>query len=299
MNANVKVRMLVGCSILVAVCQAAAYAGGPGSVGASHLGVGASHASFSPNVLKTQTGNQTTGTSFNNKITSQASQFVPSTGSKIQTGGISLNDKLSVPSNVNQKLPSSPTGTKFPGSGITFNDKLKLQPGLKLGTGTTLPSGGSTPPSGGKTSPMKKDKDHDDFPFWLWYGPAFYGNGYGNWGYPAAPVYSQVSVSSPVVVEQTPVTPMPADTTSTDKLTMKLGESYTIVNDHFGERAGDLSLAISGLTLPVRVDNWTAQEISFTLPGIGMAKATDGMFQISNADHQLSKAVPVTVVPAR
>jgi hypothetical protein len=30
-----------------------------------------------------------------------------------------------------------------------------------------------------------------------------------------------------------------------------------------------------------------------------MAKATDGMFQISNADHQLAKAVAVTVVPGR
>jgi hypothetical protein len=299
MNANVKVRMLVGCSILVAVCQPAAFAGGPGNMGASHLGTGISHVSVPSSGFKNSTGNQSTGANFNSKITSQPTQFVPSTGSKIQTGGISLKDKLSVSPSVLKPLASSPTGTKFPGSGITFNDKLKLQPGLKLGTGTTPPSSGSTPPSGGKTSPMKKDKDHDDFPFWLWYAPAFYGNGSGNWGYPSVPVYSQVSVSSPVVVEQTPVTPMPAATTSTDKLTMKLGESYTIDNANFGERAGELSLSISGLTLPVRVDNWTAQEISFTLPSVGLVKATDGMFQISNADHQLAKAVAVTVVPAR
>jgi hypothetical protein len=314
MNANAKVRMLVGCSILVAVCQTSVFAGGPGSMGASHLGAGTggfggvsashlgngiSHVSVPSSAFKVPTGNQTTATSLNNKITLQAGQFLPSTGSKIQTGGISLKDKLSIAPSVLKPLPSSPTGTKFPGSGITFNDKLKLQPGLKLGTGTIPPSGGSTPPSGSKTSPMKKDKDHDDFPFWLWYAAAFYGNGYGNWGYPSVPVYSQVSVSSPVVVEQTPVTPMPAATTSTDKLTMKLGESYTIVNDNFGERAGELSLSISGLTLPVRVDNWTAQEISFTIPGVGLAKATDGVFQISNAEHQLAKAVAVTVVPAR
>jgi hypothetical protein len=112
-------------------------------------------------------------------------------------------------------------------------------------------------------------------------------------------VYSQVSVSSPVVVDQTPVTPIPSDTTSTDRLTMKLGESYTIDNTNFGERAGELSLSISGLTLPLRVDNWSAREISFTLPGVGLVKATDGLFQISNADHQPTKAVPVTVVPAR
>jgi hypothetical protein len=298
MNANAKVRMLVGCSILVAVCQTFAFAGGPSGMGASHLGSGISHVSVPSSAFKVPTGNQTTGTSFNNKITSQPSQFLPSTGSKIQTGGISLNDKLSVSPNALKQLPSSSTGIKIPQGGITFNDKLKLQTGLKLGTGTTPPSGGSTPPSGGKTSPMKKDKDHDDFPYWLWFTPAFYGNGYSNWGYPSAPAYSQVSVSSPVVVEQTPVTPVTSDTTPAGGLTMKLGESYTIDNTNFGERAGELSLSISGLTLPVRVDNWTAQEISFTIPGVGLARATDGVFQISNADHQLAKAVAVTVVPA-
>src|SRR5438105_4486613 len=96
MNANAKVRMLVGCSILVTVCQPTAYAGCPGSMGASHLGGGVSHTSVSPNVLKTQSGIQTTGTNFNSKITAQPSQFLPSIGSKIQTGGISLKDKLSI-----------------------------------------------------------------------------------------------------------------------------------------------------------------------------------------------------------
>jgi hypothetical protein len=259
-----------------------------------------------------------TGTSFSNKITSQPNQFLPgaSTGSKIQTGGISLKDKLAVSPGTFKPLPSSPTGLKLPGNGITFNDKLKLPPGLKLLTPTTPPSGGSSPPSGGSTPPgngstppgsgstppgsgtTSPTKDHDHFPYWLWFTPAF-GNGYGNWGYPSAPDYSQVSVSSPVVVDQTPATPVPSDTTPASKLTMKLGESYTIDNTSFGERAGDLSLSISGLTLPVRVDNWTAQEISFTLPGLGLVKATDGTFQISNADHQLTKAVPVTVVAAR
>jgi hypothetical protein len=40
----------------------------------------------------------------------------------------------------------------------------------------------------------------------------------------------------------------------------------------------DLSLAISGLTLPVRVDNWDAQQITFTVPFVGLDKATDGMW---------------------
>jgi hypothetical protein len=298
MNANAKVRMLVGCSILVAVCQTFAFAGGPSGMGASHVGTSISHVSVPSSALKVPTGNPTTGTNFNSKITSQVSQFVPSTGSKIQTGGITLKDKLSVSPSVFKPLPSSSTGIKIPQGGITFNDKLKLQPGLKLGTGTTPPSGGSTPPGSGATSPMK-DKDHDHFPYWLWFNPAFYGNGCGNWGYPSAPAYSQVSVSSPVVVEQTPVTPVTSETKPAGNPTMKLGQSYTIDNTNFGERAGELSLSISGLTLPVRVDNWTAQEISFTIPGVGLAKATDGMFQISNADHQLAKAVAVTVVPAR
>ncbi len=311
MNANSKVRMLVGCSILVAVCQTSVFAGGPGGMGASHLGAGGfggvgashvgtgiSHVSVPSSAFKVPTGNQTTATSLNNKITSQAGQFLPSTGSKIQAGGITLNDKLSVSPNVFKTLPSSPTGPKFPGSGITPIDKLKLPPGLNAGKPILPPTGGSTPPGAGSTSPMK-DKDHDHFPYWLWFTPAFYGNAYGNWGYPSAPAYSQVSVSSPVVVEQTPVTPAASDTTPAAKLTMKLGESYTIDNTNFGERAGELSLSISGLTLPVRVDNWTAQEITFTLPSVGLAKATDGMFQISNVDRQLARAVAVTVVPAR
>jgi hypothetical protein len=290
MNANAKVRMLVGCSILVAVCPTSAFAGGPGGMSASHLGAGGfggashlgtsiSHVSVPSSAFKVPTGNQTTGTS-------------------------ALKDKLSVSPNVFKPLPSNPTGPKFPGSGITPNNKLKLPPGLNVGKpilpppsgGSTPPSGGSTPPGSGTTSPTK---DHDHFPYWIWFTPAFYGNGYGNWGYPSAPAYSQVSLSSPVVIEQTPVTPEPSDTTPAGNLTMKLGQSYTVDNTNFGERAGELSLSISGLTLPVRVDNWTAQEISFTLPSIGLVKATDGMFQISNADHQLAKAVAMTVVPAR
>ena len=82
-------------------------------------------------------------------------------------------------------------------------------------------------------------------------------------------------------------------------MTLKLGQSYTIVNDKFGEKSGDLSLAISGLTLPVRVDQWDAREITFTVPFVGLEKPTDGMFQVGGADHKLVKAVPVMIVAAQ
>ncbi len=78
---------------------------------------------------------------------------------------------------------------------------------------------------------------------------------------------------------------------------MKLGQTYTIVNDNFGA-AGELAIQINGLTLPVRVEKWDAQEISFTLPVVGMAQSADGVFDIAKPDHNLTKAVAVTVVPA-
>ena len=126
------------------------------------------------------------------------------------------------------------------------------------------------------------------------YGNWGYGNGYGS-SYGATPVvYNNVTTSSPAVVDAVAPVQSPAN-----KMTLKLGQSYTIVNDSFGEKSGDLSLAISGLTLPVRVDNWDAQQITFTVPFVGLDKATDGMFQIAGADHNLSKAVAVTVIAAR
>ena len=43
------------------------------------------------------------------------------------------------------------------------------------------------------------------------------------------------------------------------------------------------------MTLPVRVDKWDAQQITFTVPFVGLDKATDGMFQIAGADHNLTR----------
>jgi hypothetical protein len=84
-----------------------------------------------------------------------------------------------------------------------------------------------------------------------------------------------------------------------DRMTLKLGQSYTIVNDKFGEQSGDLSLAIGGLTLPMRVEQWDAQQITFTVPFLGLEKPTNGMFQVWVADHKLVMAVPVIVVAAQ
>ena len=81
--------------------------------------------------------------------------------------------------------------------------------------------------------------------------------------------------------------------------TLQLGQSYTIANDKFGDKSGELSLQVSGLTLPVRIDKWDAQQINFTVPSVGLDKPTDGMFHIAGADHTAAKAVPVTVLVAQ
>src|SRR5262249_32985710 len=82
------------------------------------------------------------------------------------------------------------------------------------------------------------------------------------------------------------------------ELALKLGESYTVANENYGTKAGKLSLQLNGLTLAVHVDQWDADQISFTLPVAGLTKTTQAKFQIKNADQQLLKAVTVTVVSA-
>jgi hypothetical protein len=112
-------------------------------------------------------------------------------------------------------------------------------------------------------------------------------------------VYNDVTASAPAVVDQSVFTPVPTPANAASKVTLQLGQSYAIANDHFGEQAGNLSLQISGVTLPVRIDKWEAQQITFTVPLVGLNQPTDGVFQIAGADHNLNKAVPVTVIAAR
>jgi len=167
---------------------------------------------------------------------------------------------------------------------------------LNLG-GSSIPASGSATPAGGSApsaSGTSSSTGNSAGPSGIGFYPALFNNwGYGG-GYGGA-----VAVTNPVVVDQPTVNPVPTSTGAVSKLTLTLGQSYSIANDNFGVNAGEMSLQISGLTLPVQVDKWNAQEISFTLPVAGLAQPTDGVFQIAKADHNLSKAVPVTVIAAR
>jgi hypothetical protein len=101
------------------------------------------------------------------------------------------------------------------------------------------------------------------------------------------------------MVDASPAAPVQAAAPAASKLTLKLGQNYTIANENFGENMGALALTINGLTLPVQVDKWDAQQVSFTMPAIGLAQASDGMFQIVKADRNVSRSVPVMVVAAQ
>src|SRR5262249_46127120 len=159
------------------------------------------------------------------------------------------------------------------------------------------PTGGGTmPPSGGSNY-------HNGFPYWLL--PALYGNwGYGYGGsYGGGPrgsaTYGDHISPGPGLVGFTPAAPGSTPPAAAHKLTLKLGQNYTIANENFGENMGALALTINGLTLPVQIDKWDAQQVSFTMPAIGLAQSSDGMFQIVKADRNVSRSVAVMVMPAQ
>jgi len=141
------------------------------------------------------------------------------------------------------------------------------------------------------------------FPFWSSLGWGYFGGGFGgNAG--AADMSGTVPAADPTPVADPAQSVEPATQPATtqqaadSELTLKLGESYTIANENFGTTPGGLSLQLNGLTLAVHVDQWDAGQITFTLPTVGLTKATEGRFQILGTDHQLLKGVSVMVVSA-
>ncbi|HLJ12703.1 MAG TPA: hypothetical protein VKU82_16020 [Planctomycetaceae bacterium] len=317
MNAMHTIRVWAGCSILVAVCQTASYAGGFGAGGAIHtsggpgLGVhaGAMQSNFNSQFKLSQpVGPHITNPGLSTVKTNSSPLKTPA-GTVKPTGtsatGISFQSKVST--KVGPIVNTTPTKNS---GGITFKDKASAKIG-PIGTGTPskppAPGTGSKPGSGSGASKVKHD--HDGFPFWLWFSPAFYGNGFGGWGYgsgyggayAAAPVYNDIVISNPVPADQ-PASAAPSQSasasTSHQRITLKLGQSYTIANDNFGENAGRLSLQLNGLTLPLRVDDWSSEQVSFTLPSLGLAQASEGVFQIAKADHSLARTADVTVIAA-
>jgi hypothetical protein len=278
MKANFTMRMAAGCSILVAVCQTAAMAGGfgGGSSGMHSVSSG-NHTSFqtSSNLssfkatsnFKTPSNIKVTTPNTLLKVTNNNTKFVTGNGLSKTTGLQSVNLKSKGINNVVQ----TPSKNIF--KPVPFCAPGKCLPGQNWCSN------------------------------WLWYNPWFYGNcGYGYfgycdpylYGYPCGYGYS--SCTTPIVLTIANTTTPVAVQQAASKLTLQLGQSYTIANEKFGDKAGELSLQVSGLTLPVRIDKWDAQQINFTVPFVGLDKPTDGLFQIAGADHSVSKAVPVTVI---
>jgi hypothetical protein len=302
-------KTMLTTSVLVAFCQTAAFAGGM-SMGSSH---GSSSSSFSGmNSAPHYTSNNV---SSNNtfKGTSQLSSSLVS--KQVQTTSSLSSLKLQ---QVNQ------------GSNSVFNQKLNQNLGSKisqvgqqqgLGKGKinaivplgSLGSGKMDPfapiPSGSGQPPMQAGPQNvkcGNGNIWCnpgfgwpgfgwgygfpWYGGFGYGYGCGNFGYGGC-----TTVATPIVIEQPVVV---NSTVPVSKLTLKLGQSYMVANNNFGSTAGELGVQISGLSIPLRIDKWDAENVGFTLPTLGLTDPVDGTFQVTDANHHLIKTVAVTVLPA-
>lgn len=320
MKANFTMRMAAGCSILVAVWQTAAMAGGfgGGSFGGSgmHSVSSNSHSSFQPS---SPASNFNTASNFKPTSNFNTTSNLKSTSNSKAPSNLKVTPSNTVlkTSNTNSKILSSKNLSK---TNIAQTQNLKTAgSGLSKASNANMFKTLPCCPPVGKCYPGQNCWSN-----WLWYNPWFYGNcGFGNCGFGncfydpccydtcgfynwcygsgscATPIVLNLATTPSVaVVNQPAVSPVQTPANAASTMTLQLGQSYSIVNDNFGEKSGDLSVQISGLTLPVRIDKWDAQEINFTVPFVGLDKPADGVFQIAGADHNAIKAVPVTVIAA-
>jgi hypothetical protein len=186
--------------------------------------------------------------------------------------------------NSSGKTSSNPSG---PAAKLQKGEQIQKQIEAGASTSTTPSPNPPSPPSAGSTTMATLVP----FPFWSAFGWGYFGNDYASGGDAGVPVASAVA---PPDDPANPTDSRPAD----GELVLKLGQSYTIANENFGEKAGGMLLQLNGLTLRVHVDQWDESEISFTLPAAMVTKVTEAKFQIAGAGHQLLKAVTVMVVSA-
>lgn len=112
------------------------------------------------------------------------------------------------------------------------------------------------------------------------------------------------TASAPVVVNvdardaETSVSPASAaKTVAADKLMeMKLGGTYALPGAGFGTKAGQMFVEIGDVALGVKVDDWDDQKVSFTLPMIGLAKATDAKLHLVSSEGKEIKSADVRLV---
>jgi len=315
-------KTMLRTSVLVAFCQTAAFAGG---ISSSH---GSSSSSFSSmnsaphyasnnfssnntfkgtsqlnsaivskqvnssslSSLKLQQVNQGNNSVFNQKLNGNLGSKITQVG---QQQGLGQGLGKGINPNLNGGIHAIvPIGSI--GSGKM--DPFAPMPGKGLGMG----NGNGQPPM--QAGPQNKCNFWNNWCYpgfgwpgfgwgYPWYGG--FGYGCGNFGYGGC-----TTVATPIVIEQPVVVNSSTPVVPVSKLTLKLGQSYTFANTNFGSTAGELSVQISGLTLPLRIDKWDAQDVGFTLPTVGLTDPVDGSFLVTDAEHHLVKTVAVTVLPA-
>lgn len=314
----------LGCTVLVMIGQSVALAGGrPGG-----MPQGGMKAKLPANVQRSipvpqvaakgrSLGSHTTGiqvisgTQQNlgtaRKLPSGISQGTPISGS---LSGSLVKHSSGVGTGARTKPgPLNPGGVKPPYGGGTI-------PPIVVGGGTNPPSGGgttppagggTTPPSGGGTTPPSGGSNpsghnhhhHCHVPNWWWVTPALYprcGTVYG--GYYTPTCSSVVNVSStPLVITTTSIDD--SITATVERMTLQLGESYSLKNENFGDAAGQIVLELNGLMLPALVTSWDAETIAFTLPNLGLNQSRDGVLHVLKADQSVMKSVAVNVIAAQ
>jgi hypothetical protein len=197
-----------------------------------------------------------------------------------------------------------------PAGKLKKGEQIQKQISAGASNPTTPVPNPPSPPNPGPTTPPATTPTPVvvPFPVSAGMGWGYFGGGFGGFAGDAgigsddagaiaasdAPMATAAAATDPAPAPTTPDASQPADS----ELTLKLGESYTIANENFGTKAGKLSLQLNGLALAVHVDQWDADQISFTLPVAGLTKTTEAKFQIKSADQQLLKAVTVMVSSA-
>ena len=289
-------KTMLRTSVLVAFCQTAAFAGGIGSSHSSSFSAMNSAPHYTSNNVSSNNTFKGTSQLNSSLVSKQVQTTSPLSSLKLQQ--VNQNSNSVFNQKLNQNLGSKITQVG-PQQGLEKGKINAIVPLGSLGSGKMDPFA----PIPGQGLGNGKSGNGN---FWCnpgfgwpgfgwgygfpWYGGFGYGYGCGNFGYGGC-----TTIATPIVIEQPVVV---NSTVPVSKLTLKLGQSYMVANNNFGSTAGELGVQISGLSIPLRIDKWDAENVGFTLPTLGLTDPVDGTFQVTDANHHLIKTVAVTVLPA-